>query len=184
MVEPLSPRILQSLRSLATVLLVAGVIGLVSPGLAASGLPHGALLLGGSLLLAYFTGRAGRRGMSTAFAVAGLLAAAAVVMVAARSSPVARRANIAKAQHDTRVIARAVSEYVAYTGRLPDALEQLTRPAANTAGVTRGPLLSSLPTTPAGWTAYRYARKPDGTVRVCASGDGTVAASDGGSECP
>lgn len=184
MVQALSSRTLQTLRILATVLLVVGVTGLVSPGLAASGLPNGALLPGGALLPAYFTGRAGRRATSTAFVVVGLLAAAPIVMISDRSGPMVRRAKIAKTQADTRIIAGAVSEYVAHMGRPPEVLEQLTRPAVNTAGVSRGPFLGALPTAPAGWTAYRYVRKPDETVRVCASGDGTVAASDGGSECP
>jgi hypothetical protein len=115
------------------------------------------------------------------------------------------RATIAKAQVDVRTIASAIHMYSSHCGGLPPPGPTSTTdcrvasaPATdtvpnvlllaqtNSSGVVVGPFLRSIPTLPLGWTGiagtYKYVTTVDGFV-VCASGEGTVAVSDG-ETCP
>ena len=135
-------------------------------------------------------------------AILGVLAAIAVPLY----WNVNMRARVAKAQGDTRAIASAVSIYVAHCGGLPDNTSSATNcpnttnqsgalPSAlmvqqtNAENATAGPFLNALPILPAGWTgsgtSYKYSSDAEGLFRICASGDGTVAATPaGGASCP
>jgi len=115
------------------------------------------------------------------------------------------RARLAKAQADVRAIASALSMYSTHCGGFPDngsaatdcpiAVGQngampsaLLAPQTNAMNQVAGPFLNGTPALPGGWTgsgtSYKYATALAGTFLICASGDGTAAASDGGSTCP
>jgi type II secretory pathway pseudopilin PulG len=105
-------------------------------------------------------------------AIIGILAAIAIALYANSQ----QRARIAKAQADARTLVSSISMYSATFGTLPTQLADLT--AANTiSGVSGGPLMKSVPASPAGWTAYSYASNPCGAFTVTASGDSTSVSS-------
>jgi len=85
-------------------------------------------------------------------------------------------ARIAKARADVQQIAKAVELYRASTGRLPESLMDLVRPE-DKGGAKGAPFLRSLPTPPAGWGSYMYAREhgrqPD-RFTVSSSGNGVT----------
>jgi len=84
--------------------------------------------------------------------------------------------RVAKARADVQQIAAAVRLYQASFGALPASLEALTR-AETVGGVTSGPLMTSIPAPPAGWSAYQYARQGADRFTVSSSGGGlTVSA--------
>ena len=68
------------------------------------------------------------------------------------------------------------------------ARERLALGAAALALVVVLPVLNALPILPAGWTgsgtSYKYSSDSAGLFRICASGDGTVAATPNGTSCP
>src|SRR2546425_8416809 len=84
-------------------------------------------------------------------AIIGILAAIAIPLYANIQS----RARLAKAQADARTLASAVSMYSATFGSIPAALTNLTA-ATTINGITGGPFMKSIPTSPTGWTAYSY----------------------------
>ena len=106
-------------------------------------------------------------------AIIGILAAIAITLYA----NVQARARIAKAQADTRALASAVSIYAAHMGNVSASLDLLTAVASNAQGQTAGPLMASIPATPAGWsTPYSYAPNTSaGTFVISATGDGATA---------
>ena len=85
-------------------------------------------------------------------AIIGILAAIAIPLYA----NVQARARIAKAQADARALASAVSIYSAHMGVVPPtgALSVLTAVAVNSLNQSAGPFMATIPTPPAGWTAY------------------------------
>jgi type II secretion system protein G len=105
-------------------------------------------------------------------AIIGILAAIAIPLYANIQS----RARIAKAQADARTLASAVSMYSATFGNIPAALADLTS-ATTISGVSGGPFMKSIPSAPAGWTAYTYTSAADGTFTITASGDSTSVSS-------
>lgn len=134
-------------------------------------------------------------------AIIGILAGISVPLY----SQMQARARVAKAQADARAIASAVSIYVAHCGGLPDNGSSATNcptinnqsgdlPAVlmlqqtNAQNAAAGPFLNALPLLPVGWTgsgaSYKYSSNTTGMFFVCASGDGTVAASPTGTTCP
>ena len=137
-------------------------------------------------------------------AIIGILAAIAVPLYA----NVQQRARIAKAQADTRSMASAISLYSAHCAALPGptgvanncpvaaagttALPvELTQQQTNSQGQVGGPFIAANPAAPAGWIGptagagkYDYVVAASGAFTVCASGDGTVANSNGTTTCP
>jgi type II secretion system protein G len=104
-------------------------------------------------------------------AIIGILAAIAIPLYA----NVQQRARIAKAQADSRAIASAVTIYGAHMGANPTALTDLTAAAVNAQNQSAGPFLASVPTAPAGWTAYAYTNNAAaGTFTITSSGDSTT----------
>jgi hypothetical protein len=79
--------------------------------------------------------------------------------------------RVERARGDAQAVASAVRMYSATFGSLPDTLETLTTQTTKD-GVSGGPFLRVLPTPPAGWSAYRYERKDDGTFSVTSAGEG------------
>ena len=78
----------------------------------------------------------------------------------------AARPPIAKAQADAHALVGAISVYRRETGRLPDTLGELTRPATGPDGRQLGPFITPVPAPPRGWLPYRYERHADGTFSV------------------
>jgi hypothetical protein len=76
-------------------------------------------------------------------------------------------ARVTKARADVQQIAAAVRLYQASFGALPASLEALTR-------AQTGPLLGSIPTPPAGWSAYQYTRQGADRFTVSSSGGGVT----------
>ena len=72
------------------------------------------------------------------------------------------------------MIASAVSIYAEHTGSLPATLDALTHAVVNAKGESRGPFLLSVPTAPAGSSAYRYDITAEGTYRVSGESHGEV----------
>src|SRR5437764_9816291 len=105
-------------------------------------------------------------------AIIGILAAIAIPLYA----NIQARARIAKAQADARTLVSAISMYSATFGSLPGALTNLTA-AATVSGVSGGPFMKSVPSSPAGWSAYSYTSNPGGVFTVTASGARTTVAS-------
>ena len=108
-------------------------------------------------------------------AIIGILAAIAIPLF----QNVQSRARIAKAQADVRSLASAVSMYSAHYGTIPTALGQMTVSGTNNQGVTAGPMMAAIPTTPAGWTPtnaiYAYATGAGDTFTISGTGDSTTA---------
>ena len=102
-------------------------------------------------------------------AIIGILAAIAIPLY----GNVQARARLAKAQADARAIASAVSIYSAHMGANPTALTDLTSAATNGMGQSAGPFLASVPTAPAGWSAYAYTTQASGVFSITSSGDST-----------
>ena len=106
-------------------------------------------------------------------AIIGILAAIAVPLYA----KIQARARVAKAQaDDARTLVSAISMYSATFGSLPGALTNLTA-AATVSGISGGPFMKSVPSSPSGWSAYSYTSNPCGTFTVTASGDSTTVSS-------
>ena len=108
-------------------------------------------------------------------AIIGILAAIAIPLF----QNVQSRARIAKAQADVRALASAVSMYSAHYGTIPTALGEMTVSGTNNQGVTAGPMMAAIPTTPAGWTPsnaiYSYATGAGDTFTISGTGDSTTA---------
>ena len=108
-------------------------------------------------------------------AIIGILAAIAIPLY----TNVQQRARIAKAQADVRTLASAVSMYSAHYGTIPTALGEMTVSGTNSQGVTAGPFMAAIPTTPAGWTPsnaiYNYTTGAGDTFTISATGDGATA---------
>ena len=108
-------------------------------------------------------------------AIIGILAAIAIPLF----QNVQARARIAKAQADVRSLASAVSMYSAHYGTIPTALGEMTVSGTNNQGVTAGPMMAAIPTTPAGWTPtnaiYVYATGAGDTFTISGNGDSTTA---------
>src|SRR5207249_6622107 len=104
-------------------------------------------------------------------AIIGILAAIAIPLYA----NVQARARIAKAQADARALASSVSIYGAHMGVLPTALTQLTTAVVNGQGQSAGPFMSTVPTPPAGWSAYTLnATTASGVFNITTDGDSTT----------
>src|SRR5262249_61701356 len=58
------------------------------------------------------------------------------------------RARISKAQADVRSLASAVSMYSSHYGAIPTALGEMTVSGTNAQGITVGPFMAAIPTTP------------------------------------
>lgn len=82
-------------------------------------------------------------------------------------------AKITKARADVQQIAAAVRLYQASFGALPASLEALTQ-AQTAGGVTSGPFMASIPSPPAGWSAYQYTRQGADQFSVSATGGGVT----------
>ena len=108
-------------------------------------------------------------------AIIGILAAIAIPLF----QNIQTRARIAKAQADVRSLASAVSMYAAHYGSIPGALGEMTVSGTNAQGVTSGPFMAAIPTTPAGWTPtnaiYSYATGTGDTFTISGTGDSTTA---------
>jgi len=86
-------------------------------------------------------------------------------------------ARTTKARADVQSLAIAVNTYRATCGgALPESLEALTT-QTTVSGVPCGPVLGALPTPPAGWSAYVYARQGDTAFTVTSSGGGVTVTS-------
>ena len=104
-------------------------------------------------------------------AIIGILASVAMAMLSNMSA----RARVAKAQNDVRVLADAVTIYMAHMGVLPNTLNDLTAPAVNNEGRTAGPFLAAIPTRPApSYGPYTYVPNANNTFTVSITGDGTT----------
>jgi hypothetical protein len=85
-------------------------------------------------------------------------------------------ARATKARADVQSLATAVNTYrVSCGGALPESLEALTT-QTTVSGAPCGPVLGSIPTPPAGWSAYAYQREGDGFTVTSRSGAQTVSA--------
>ena len=108
-------------------------------------------------------------------AIIGILAAIAIPLF----NNIQARARIAKAQADVRSLASAVSMYSAHYGTIPTALGQMTVSGSNGQGLTSGPYMAAIPTTPAGWTPsnaiYMYVTGAGDTFTISGTGDGATA---------
>jgi len=104
-------------------------------------------------------------------AIIGILASIAVPLYANTQ----QRARIAKAQADARALASAVSIYAAHMTVTPTALSDLTSMVTNSLGQVGGPFMGSVPTAPAGWSAYAYtSNTTNGVFSITTSGDATT----------
>jgi type II secretion system protein G len=104
-------------------------------------------------------------------AIIGILASIAVPLYANTQ----QRARIAKAQADARALASAVSIYAAHMTVAPATLSELTSMVTNSLGQVGGPFMGSIPTAPAGWSAYAYtADTTSGIFSITTSGDATT----------
>ena len=99
-------------------------------------------------------------------AIIGILTAIAFPLYA----NIQARARLAKAQADARTLASAAVVYSAHTGKLPNALTDMTS-AVVSGGITAGPFISPIPTPPTGWGAYTYASSADGSFSITTTGD-------------
>jgi hypothetical protein len=85
-------------------------------------------------------------------------------------------ARATRAAADVQSIAGAIGAYhAACGGALPESLEALTRQTM-VSGMPCGPVLGSLPTPPAGWSAYTYSREGEAFTVTSSSGAQTVKA--------
>jgi type IV pilus assembly protein PilA len=104
-------------------------------------------------------------------AVVGILVAIAVQ----RFESMSAKSRITRAQNDAKAIGTAVGVFAAHMGTLPGALNELTLPAINTAGIPAGPFLQVVPNPPgAAWTPFTYTPQPNGTFTISTTGDGVV----------
>ena len=104
-------------------------------------------------------------------AIIGILASIAVPLYANTQ----QRARIAKAQADARALASAVSIYAAHMTVTPATLGDLTSMVTNGLGQVGGPFMGSIPTAPAGWSAYAYtSNTTNGVFSITTSGDATT----------
>jgi hypothetical protein len=103
----------------------------------------------------------------------GVVTASASVR-APEPEDLAKQARVEKAQGELKILASAISLFVAHAGHLPPDLPALTSPVQNPQGVAVGPFLAVLPTAPPGWSEYAYAIHPDGRFSVSTSGDDTT----------
>ena len=104
-------------------------------------------------------------------AIIGILASIAVPLYANTQ----QRARIAKAQADARALASAVSIYAAHMTVTPTTLSDLTSMVTNSLGQVGGPFMGSVPTAPAGWSAYAYtSNTTNGVFSITTSGDATT----------
>src|SRR5438876_10876460 len=67
-------------------------------------------------------------------------------------------ARATRARADAQAIASAVRQYQATFGTLPESITDLTEPRT-LSGTTGGPFLARVPTPPAGFTPYQYAKQ-------------------------
>ena len=108
-------------------------------------------------------------------AIIGILAAIAIPLF----NNIQARARIAKASADVRSLASAVSMYSAHYGTIPTALGEMTVSGNNSQGVSAGPYMAAIPTTPAGWTPsnaiYSYVTGAGDTFTISATGDASTA---------
>jgi type IV pilus assembly protein PilA len=101
-------------------------------------------------------------------AIIGILAAIALPLYAQMQA----RARVAKAQSDTRNVATAIAAYAAHTGALPANSTDISVTVANAQGITAGPFMAAMPTTPsAAWTYGYSANTANGTFQVTAAGE-------------
>lgn len=112
--------------------------------------------------------------------VVGTAALALVLLACEREEKLVREdlpmARTTKARTDVQTIAAALNTYRASCGgTLPESLEALTTQTV-VGGAPCGPVLGSIPTPPAGWTAYVYTRQGDGFTVTSSSGTQTVSA--------
>lgn len=106
-----------------------------------------------------------------AMAIIGILTSVAMALL----SNMTARARVAKAQNDVRVLADAVTIYMAHMGVLPNVLDDLTAPAVNNEGRTAGPFLPAIPTRPApSYGPYTYVQNANNTFTVSITGDGAT----------
>jgi hypothetical protein len=118
-----------------------------------------------TLLAVVRSARRSRRRAAAGLVAIGL-AVVLFVLVPTFSDIAKRGARPAKAHADVRTLASALNTYRVRTGALPESLGDLTSATTNPAGQVGGPLLVRIPSAPAGWTPYRYERRPDGTFRI------------------
>ena len=112
-----------------------------------------------------------RRAVGTAVLALLLLACEREEKMVREDLPLARAT---KARTDVQMIAAAVNTYrTSCGGALPESLEALTT-QSTVAGAPCGPVLGSIPTPPAGWSAYVYARQGDTAFTVSSSGGGVT----------
>jgi Type II secretion system (T2SS), protein G len=85
-------------------------------------------------------------------------------------------ARATKARADVQSLAAAVNTYRASCGgAFPESLEALTT-LTTVEGAPCGPVLGSIPSPPAGWSAYAYRRDGDAFTVTSTSGAQTVSA--------
>ena len=77
-------------------------------------------------------------------------------------------ARATRARADAQAIAGAVRQYQATFGTLPESIADLTE-ARTLSGTTGGPFLARVPTPPAGFTPYQYARQGDANFAITSS---------------
>ena len=77
-------------------------------------------------------------------------------------------ARATRARADAQAIAGAVRQYQATFGTLPESIADLTEPRT-LSGTTGGPFLARVPTPPAGFTPYQYAKQGDASFTITSS---------------
>jgi hypothetical protein len=77
-------------------------------------------------------------------------------------------ARATRARADAQAIAGAVRQYQATFGALPDSITDLIE-SRTISGTTGGPFLARVPTPPAGWSKYAYAKQSDTNFTVSSS---------------
>ena len=82
-------------------------------------------------------------------------------------------ARATRARADAQAIAGAVRQYQTTFGALPNSIVDLTE-ARTVSGTTGGPFLARVPTPPAGWSEYAYAKQGDLNFTVTSSGGGVT----------
>jgi hypothetical protein len=104
----------------------------------------------------------------------GVTATASASVRATDPEDQAKQTRVEKARGELKILASAISLFIAHAGHLPPDLPALTSPVQNPQGVVVGPFLAVLPTAPAGWSEYAYTTHPDGRFTVSTSGDDTT----------
>jgi hypothetical protein len=82
-------------------------------------------------------------------------------------------ARATRARADAQAIASAVRQYQATFGALPDSITDLTE-ARTLSGTTGGPFLARVPTPPAGFTPYQYAKQGEANFTITSSAGATT----------